>query len=259
MDRFTLPIRSAWNADFPPSCRQQDVFPWRFRRQLSLFMRPLPQGIATPRAWLVSVPALTKSVSYILGNIERARFPEGFFRSKEMRRYIGDTVNKRGHAFAREVEKLVSRSGYQTEGEIEMTKLGAPKKEGLGDIDVLAWDVATGLVLAIECKRLMTAVTVREVIQRLEDFRGNREEKDSLGRHLRRMDWFTKHLESLSKYTTIPVTNIRLVPLLVTSETVPMQFFAEMKLSVSNVVPYDELEQYIAANLPVGRRRDHVS
>ena len=46
--------------------------------------------------------------------------------------------------------------------------------------------------------------------------------------------------------TTIPVANIRLAPLLVTSETVPMQFFTEMKLSVSNVVPYDELEQHIA-------------
>ncbi|SRR6266498_661772 len=162
------------------------------------------------------------------------------------------TVNKRGHAFAREVEQLVSRLGYQTAGEVEMTKLGASKKEGLGDVDVLAWHVATGVVLVIECKRLMTAVTVREVIQRLEDFRGNREEKNSLGRHLRRIDWLTKHPDGLSKVTTIPVANIRLAPpLLVTSETVPMQFFTEMKLSVSNVVPYDELEQHIAANLPI--------
>ena len=217
LDRFGLPIRSAWNTDFPPSCHQQDVFPWRFRRQLSLLVRPLPQVSVTPRAWLISVPALDKSVSYILGNIERAHFSEDFFRSQEMRRHIGDTVNKRGHVFASEVEKLVSRLGYQTEGEIEMTELGAPKKEGLGDIDVLAWHVLTGQVIAIECKRLMTAVTVREVIQRLEDFRGNREERDSLGRHLRRTDWLTKHLESLSKRTSIPATKIRLIPLLVTS------------------------------------------
>lgn len=254
LDRFSLPMRSAWNLDFPASCHQQDVYPWRFRRQLSLFMRPLPQVSAAPRAWIVSVPALTKSVSYILGHIERARLPEDFFRSKEMRRYIGDTINKRGHAFAKEVEQLVNRLGYLTEGEVEMAKLGSPKKEGLGDVDVLAWDVATGVVLVIECKRLMTAVTVREVLQRLEDFRGNREEKDSLGRHLRRVDWLTKHPEALSKYIAIPVASIRLIPLLVTSETVPMQFFAEMKLAVSNVVPYDELEQYIAANHPIGRR-----
>ena len=78
------------------------------------------------------VPARDKSVSYILGNIERGRFPEDFFRSKEMRHYIGDTINKRGDAFAREVEKLVARLGYQTEGEIEMTKARGSKKGRLG-------------------------------------------------------------------------------------------------------------------------------
>lgn len=133
-----------------------------------------------------------------------------------------------------------------------MTKLGAPKKEGLGDIDVLAWDRVSGNVLAIECKRLLPAITVREVIQRLEDFRGNREEKDSLGRHLRRVDWLKKNLNLLAKYTRIPAVNIRLTPMLVTSETVPMQFFTEMNLPASHVVPYDELGNHIAANLKPG-------
>ena len=38
--RFSLPPRRAWNKDLPPSCADNDVWPWRFRRQLSLLMRP---------------------------------------------------------------------------------------------------------------------------------------------------------------------------------------------------------------------------
>jgi hypothetical protein len=249
LDRFTLPIRNAWNSDLPELCREQDVFPWRFRRQLSLLYRPLIQTSANPRSWLLSVPIFEKSVSYRLGHIERAAFPKEFFLSPEMHRYIGNTVNKAGHQFAARVNILVSKCGYRSQMEIEMTQLGAPKKEGLGDIDVLAWNVDSGIVLAIECKRLTPAITVREVIQRLEDFRGNRAEKDSLGRHLRRLDWLTKHLDALAKHTKISVANIRLVPLLVTSETVPMQFFAEMNFSVSNVIPHDELENYLITKL----------
>jgi hypothetical protein len=245
LNRFTLPIRSAWNADLPSQCGQHDVYPWRFRRQLSLLNRPLVQVGISPKSWVVSVPTLMKSISYCLGHIERGYLPKEFFRSPEMHRYIGKIANQRGHEFTHLVGNRVSAHGYRADTEVEMARLGASKKEGLGDIDVFAWDAASGRVLAIECKRLLPAVTVREVIQRLEDFRGNRQEKDSLGRHLRRVDWLTKHMEVIVKYTNIPLGKIRLIPLLVTSETVPMQFFSEMNFPTSQVVPYEELKSYM--------------
>jgi hypothetical protein len=249
LNRFTLPIRTAWNCDLPPSCREKDVFPWRYRRQLSLLSRPLVEVGLNPRSWLVSVPMLEKGLSYFLGNMEQASFPNEFFHSQAVHRYIGDTVNKRGHEFTGRVASLVRGAGFQTESEVEVTKLGSSKKDGLGDIDVFAWDFASGKVIAIECKRLLPAMTVREVIQRLEDFRGNREERDSLGRHLRRIDWLNTHPGQVSNYTGILASKIRLVPLLVSSETVPMQFFAEMNFSLSHVVPYDDLAHYISREL----------
>ena len=54
-----------------------------------------------------------------------------------------------------------------------MTKLGAPKNPDLGDIDVLAWRRTSVDVFLVEAKRLTPALTVREVIQRLEEFRGD--------------------------------------------------------------------------------------
>ena len=246
LERLTLPIRSQWDADLPPRCKKEDVYPWRFRRNLSLLVRPLVEVARSPRTWIISAPFFERSVAYLGGNVENADFPERFFASDKMRKYIGQRVNRRGHIFAEKVHTVFIQQGYAARLEIEMTELGAAKHAGLGDIDVLAWNVATGKVFPVECKRLLTALTVREVIQRLEDFRGDRKAKDSLGRHLRRVDWLTENLQSLVKLTGIPPERIRLMPCLATSDIVPMQFFQEMDFPLNQVVPFDRLVSFIA-------------
>jgi hypothetical protein len=188
-----------------------------------------------------------RSVKYWLGNLERAYFPKDFFQSAEMQSYVGRIVNERGHEFNQTVAGVFSSAGYTAKIEIQMTELGASKKDGLGDIDVLAWDSASGFVFAVECKRLLIATTVREIVQRLEDFRGRREERDSLGRHLRRIDWLSNHREVLVGYTGIATAHLQLTPLLVTSDIVPMQFYSEMRFPVDQVVPYDDLPNDLAA------------
>jgi hypothetical protein len=245
LDRFTLPIRSAWDHDLPARCTRQDVFPWRFRRHLSVLMRPLVQVAVSPRTWFVSASMFEKSVSYILDNLERGVLPSRFFASPQTRSFLGRIVNRKGHVFAKRVYDTFEINGFAGRLEIEMTELGAPATEGLGDIDVLAWDGASRLVYAVECKRLLTALTAREVIQRLEDFRGDKKAKDSLARHLRRIDWLKSHSEPLSKLTGIPVRGMRLTSLLVTSEVVPMQFYADMQFPTDQVIPFDDLPAYL--------------
>jgi hypothetical protein len=199
------------------------------------------QVSVSPRAWLVSVPVFEKSVTYVLGHLEHARFPKDFFHSGEMQTYVGNVTNQRGHDFAEKVGKVFSDSDCTTKLEIEVTQLGASKKLCLGDVDVLSWENTSGRVYAVECKRLLTANSVREVVQRLEDFRGDKKEMDSLGRHLRRIEWLKKNLGALAKFTGIPTGKIRLIPLLVTSEIVPMQFYDGMKFPTSQVLSFDEV------------------
>lgn len=246
LQRFTLPVRGAWNSNLPSRCRDHDVFPWRFRRQLSLYMRPLVQLDVASREWLVSISACEKAFSYLLGHLERARLPKEFFHSPEMQAYVGSVTNKRGHDFAEKVGRVFSDAGYSTKLEIQMTELGGSKKLGLGDIDVVSWDEASGKIYAVECKRLLVANSVREVVQRLEDFQGDKKELDSLARHLRRVEWLEKNLDSLAKFTGISVEKICLVPLLVTSEIVPMQFYKEMSFPTSQVLSFDEITKAIS-------------
>src|SRR5258708_23507236 len=236
LSRLSLPIRTAWNADLPERCRDHDVFPWRFRRQLSLNMRPLVQVSVTPRAWIVSVPAFEKGVNYLIGHLERARFPKDHFRCTEMQSYVGNVTNKRGHQFAERVSKVFIGLGCPTELEIEVTRLGASKKLGLGDVDVLSWERASGRVYVVECKRLLSANSVREVVQRLEDFRGDKKEMDSLARHLRRLEWLSQNPDGLVKFTGLPRAKIRLIPLLVTSDIVPMQFYEGLNFPALQVL-----------------------
>ena len=246
LERFSLPIRSAWNRDLPAKCSNQDVFPWRFRRQLSVLMRPLVQVETAPRTWFISASMFEKSVAYLLKNFERGVLPERMFASPTTRSFIGRIVNRKGHAFAEKVQEVFDTNATGSRLEIQMEELGAAAKDGLGDIDVLAWDSASGVVYAVECKRLLTALTAREVIQRLEDFRGDRKTKDSLSRHLRRVDWLKNHLDRLSKLIRIPECSIGLTPLLVTSEIVPMQFYDDMHFPTEQVVAFNDLQDFLA-------------
>jgi hypothetical protein len=244
LDRFTLPKRASWNADLPLRCKEADVFPWRFRRQLSLLTRPLVQLSNTPRTWYLSVPMLDQAIAYFVGHVDEGNLPETFFASQEMRRYVGDCAQKRGHDFAVKVEAVFVAAGLTTKLEVEMSAFGASRKDGLGDVDVLAWDAARGRVYVVECKCLRVAATIREVVQRLEDFKGDRKEKDSLGRHLRRVDWLKKNIPQLARYTGVQENKLKLVPLLVTNETVPMQFFKEMNdFLAAQVVPLADLSK----------------
>ena len=158
-----------------------------------------------------------------------------------MQQHVGNVTNKRGHDFAQKVGKLFADSGCSTKLEVEVTQLGASKKLRLGNVDVLSWEETTGRVYAVECKRLLTANSVREVVQRLEDFRGDMKKKDSMGRHCRRIEWLKNNLEALAKFTGIPTATIRLIPMLVTSEIVPMQFYKDMKFPTAQVLSFDDL------------------
>ncbi len=246
LSRLTLPIRSAWNSDLPTGCGNEDIYPWCFRRQLSLMSRPLVQVSTGPRAWIVSSPGYQTSVRYLLWSIEEARFPLSAFTSEEMLSYWGSVARQRGHAFTQEASDVFRAAGFEVRTEVEMTELGASAADGLGDVDVLAWSPDSGQVFIVECKRLRTASTVREIVQQLARFAGDKEERDSLGRHLRRIDWLAANPSALAEATGIPEDRIRQVSLLVTSYATPMQYFAGIEFPVEQIVPICDLSASIA-------------
>ena len=99
-------------------------------------------------------------------------------------------------------------------------------------------------MLLIECKRLKTALSVPQVIQQLEEFRGDPSNpEDYLTKHKRRAAWLAVNTVNISKITGIPTEQIHWFPLLVTSGRVPMSHLDAMDFSKDQVIPFQDLEK----------------
>jgi hypothetical protein len=230
----------------PFGVSESDVFPWLYRRGLSLYARPFVELSTRPKSWMVSASHLRRAVTYLVGNFEQGRFPERYFQSADMKRYIGEIANKKGHEFAEKVSTAMREAGLSAECEVRMTKLGAPPAPDLGDVDVLAWDDWSGKVFIVECKRLVEAVTVAEAVQRLEEFKGDPTEMDQLAKHERRVKWLQQNPNGIASMTGIPANRVEFLPLLVTSDLVPMQFLKEVKFPAEQFVDFERLGERLA-------------
>ena len=246
LDRFVLPIRSAWDKKLPKGCDANDVLPWRYFRGLSVLVRPFIEVCRAPRQFAVSAPHLHRWGRYLVESISKGTLPEKLFQSTQMRSYLGSVANRKGHEFAVRVAEAMKKILPNVRLEINLTELGAPPDPDLGDIDVLAWDSTSGAVFLIECKRLKPALTVRQVIQQLEEFRGDASNpEDSLFKHQRRVEWLRSNPTEIERISGIPVNEIRWVSLLVTSGRVPMAFIDATNFSRSQVIRFQELDSRI--------------
>jgi hypothetical protein len=238
--RFSLPPRRAWDQDLQ-GFEKNDVWPWKLRRRLSLLMRPLVLMSAKPeKRWLVYPPLLAMNRLYVLNGVSEAAFPRHHFQSEAMLTFLDGQVNRQGHEFEHEVANHLEQLGFHTRRNIFMTALGASASSGVsGDVDVLAWKHNSSNVLVIECKHLRMAASVRDVVDRLDEFRGERDDK--LGKHLRRLNWLKSNPAAVSALSGIPVTAIQFRGLLVTNDLVPMKFFSGSLISQQDVVALNQL------------------
>ena len=238
---LTLPSRNRWDSA-PDGYEKKDWFPWRFRRRLSIAMTPLVAlGTELRDDVVFGANQLVTSLSYRLDGLVGGYFPAEHFSSDVMRRYVGETRHREGHAFAENVSELLRQLGWLTDVGVEMSSLGAP--EELGDIDVLAWHHTTPQVLIIECKSLIPRGNTYELVEELLAFRG--EATDRLGRHLSRAQWLTDNRPSLDRYVSDERAGPTLTPLFVTNRDVPMRYIDTLPISPDAFCPLDQLRELV--------------
>ena len=229
---FGIFHRPAWDTP-PEGFVKKDLYPWRFSRRLSVIVRPLLIfGKQDRDKVFFGVGMLQQGLIYLLDSAEKGRFPQGFFTSTEMKRYIGEANNKRGHAFARSVAAGLQNGGWRARTEVQMTELGAPAT--LGDIDILAWK-PNGEILVVECKRLRLARTVAEIAEICRRFRG--EAKDELYKHIQRINWIKENPEKLRPVTEYEPDPERIDDRLVTNTHVPMTYLKSLPISTDKIGP----------------------
>lgn len=123
-----------------------------------------------------------------------------------------------------------------------MSTLGAPSE--LGDLDVVAWRDGQSQVCLIECKRLQPAKTIGEIIEVLNQFRG--EARDHLGRHMSRCAWVSEHAEALLRLIDATTVAPEFRPLLVTNRDVPMRFRTDLPLPTDSIIPLADVPRRLA-------------
>lgn len=167
---------------------------------------------------------------------------QDFVKSPSMTSYLGDAVRIEGAAFEDRCQEVLKSGGYAVKPSVEMSTFGADPS--LGEVDLFAWnDKEPNKIFIIECKKLKLAKTVGEIGDQLQKFKGDAD--DLLSKHLARVDWITKNAEGVIKTLGLTIKKPKFLPLIVTSNPVPMQFYPNHpNLSPKNVINFDSIRQF---------------
>lgn len=223
---LTLEGRPRWR-DIPEGYLEKDLFPWRFRRRLSVLRKPFVQIDGGDDPTLMIAPGILRDAfGYMFRNYYAGDFPRWQLTPK-MNSWAGKARNKMGKEFSSEVAARLKELGWEVEAEVRITKLlGKGFDLDYGDIDVLAWRRDSGRVLLVECKDVQHRKTDGEIAEQLLDFRGELDENgkpDLLLKHLRRIELVKAHEPVVMIYLKLsaPAT---LEGHLVFKNPVPMKF-----------------------------------
>ncbi len=241
---FHLWPRSSWTTT-PEGFSDSDWYPWKFKRRLSLVSRPLIQLENTDDPLFLVAPAIMRDcIVNVFRCSYEAEYDDKHFNSQAMRQWIGHKRATVGRAFNKDVAMQLEGLGWSTRSEVKLPELCNTKLDkDDGDIDVLAWNMDSGRLLAIECKNLLMARTHGEIASHLQEFRGRLDDKgrpDRLKRHLNRIEVLKAHMEAVAKYVGfMPAGGIEAH--LVFANLVPVAFSTDPIFRTVMITDYDSL------------------
>lgn len=226
MNFLTLEGRPRWR-DVPEGHLEKDLFPWRFRRRLSVLRKPFVQIDGGEDPMLMVAPGILRDAfGYMFRNYYAGDFPRWQLTPK-MNSWAGKARDKMGKEFSSEAGARLKELGWEVETEVRITKLlGKGFDLDYGDIDVLAWRRDSGRVLLVECKDVQHRKTDGEIAEQLLDFRGELDENgkpDLLLKHLRRIELVKAHVPEVMTYLKLSAPAV-LEGHLVFKNPVPMKF-----------------------------------
>lgn len=234
--------RERWKV-VPKPYRDQDRQPWRFRRRLAVYRRPLlrlDQGEDAPI--LVAPGLLRESLLTMMHNFYGAEIDQEYLISGAMRRWWNLVQDRDAKEFEAKVSSELRDLGWQTaEGRKFPEILGRGLPTDPGDIDVLAWR-SDGRIVLLECKDLQLAKTPSETAKQLSKFRGGVDEKgrpDLLARHLNRVVLAQEHVDGFRRYTGLNTGTVEGV--VVFSNVVPMLYASQQIEKAARLLTFRHL------------------
>lgn len=245
VEPFLFTPRASWN-DVPKGFEESSWHPWRFQRQLSIVSRPIIQLDTDEDPTCLIAPAMT--YMHILKFVSDARlgdFDQKFFRAGgSMFKWMGRINGSEGEEFNKSVASEFHRCGWEAKANLSDGQIfSRPKKQGFGDVDVLAWNQDQRRVLIVECKDLSFAKTMGEIAWQLSKYKGEIKpngQPDLLRKHLNRCEEIEENRQALSMFVGFEVSTIDRILLM--SQATPLQFAKFGEENSVAVVTFREIE-----------------
>lgn len=245
MDNFVFRQRKKWQD--VPNGEVSDMFPWRFRRKSSVLRQPiLEMSASETKAYLIVPGLIAEAIKHQYGLMYEGAARVSTLKTTEMKHWVEVEV---GHyealRFEKRMAERVQNQGYSVRASVKLTEIfGNSLYNHYGDIDVLVWDVSTGMVWVIECKNFNLRKTPGEVGEQLSNFRGEERDgkRDLLRKHLDRVELLKANHETLSKFLGLAkLTDIKSA--LLFPNPVPMQF-SKIHCRGSDILLSNEVKDY---------------
>lgn len=224
---LSLKPRTNWD-EVPVGFTGKDIYPWLFRRRMSLLMKPLviTENSDDPQ-FIISPGFLAESLIYIIDIYKRCGIEADRCNSNEMKKWVGNESDRKGRKFTAAAAAVIKQLGYYVKTEVNVSTIFPKSLLGTaadhGDFDIIAWK--KNKVYLIECKNLQSAKTFKEAAEQLQEFKGEirNGKQDSLKKHLNRIEIAKTHKTVLSKYCNLG-SDISISSIVLFSKSMPVLY-----------------------------------
>lgn len=227
----------------PKGYRREDVYPWRFNRELSFTRRP---AIIKGNELLWGNRQLYHMLIYIIDAINEGKFKA---KSKKMKKLIGDISNRRGEAFNDAVYEKIKKCGFKVFKNIKKInkkKITDENRNELGDIDILYIIPKKKVIVVGEVKDFNFSKSPHEMQLEYEKmFKDTDTKKSFVTKHQRRCEWVKEHIEDLRIEFGLENAKWRVKSLFLVNEPIISNSFygKNLKVIIYNNINEKELEK----------------
>lgn len=220
--------------------KNQDYFPWRFNRELSLLRRPILIVLLNEEEYvLFGFRTLLDFLSNLNSKILSGRFNA---KSSLMNSFLRKVNDNNGKDFNIDVYNFLKRelNDSLVLKEIQINqKSKLLSTEDLGDLDILVIDFNKRKIIAIECKCINSSKTPYEMYLDFQKFIGG--SKPWIPKVDKRDNWMKNNIEQISKLdkNLNNLSGFTFESIFLTNEAVPLPLVKDYNINYRFVTFYD--------------------
>lgn len=225
----------------PKPFRNEDVYPWRFNRELSFVRRPI---LIRDDEMIWGNRQLSHMILFVLDQIDNGKLKT---KSNEMKSLIGEISDVRGAEFNelvfRKLKSFNTFDVYSNVSKVNRNKI-AENKNPLGDIDVLIIDRQYHKIIAGEVKGFNISKNPYEMyLEYKKMFESTKKKRCFYDKHSCRVDWCSNHVEDFKIQYNLEDVEWEVVGLFILDQPListeiyhkDIKMLTEKELSVENI------------------------